>query len=104
MTTPSEHSRNVSKFVDDRWSEILADLNGDELTPQQVKLTRGVLRALGYVDEDERMRLADHLDAHHVSAWARWRRGKLEPAEVTLIVGVLGGIAALVARLLGFEF
>ena len=102
MTTPSEHSRNVSKFVDDRWEEIEADLNGDNISPQQRKLTRGILRAVGYADEDERARLQAHIDEHHVSAWARWRRGRLEPQEVTLLVGVIGGAVALLGRVLGF--
>ena len=90
MTAPSEHSDAVTEFANARMEELDRELNGDSLDPAQRKSLRLVLRAIGYSIEDSKARRDEHEEKYHQSAWSRWARGRLEPAELALVLGIGG--------------
>lgn len=104
MPDPSEHSQHVSEFVDDRWNEIVAEFNGhanDEISPTQKRLTRGVLRAIGYANEDAKARLEQHEADHHSDedASGRGRAAGIGAGATATVAGAIEGAL----HLLGFR-
>ena len=88
MPAPSSHDESVEQFVDERWGEIAESLNGDSVTKREEILTKGMLRAMGWLREDVYARMDVELE----SSWKRVLRGRLEPQEILL----LGGIFAVI--------
>ena len=97
MPDPSEHSKRVDDFVEARWRDVKNDLNGDTVTEREAKLARGIIRAIGYLREDSITWRDDHVQREHQSAWARWAKGKLEPAEIIILGTVAAAIAGIFA-------